>query len=85
MASNGGYKGEYSAPKHSSSTVRGCYWGSDVSSGVSDGLSMRKDLESESQAFDMNNATSVSGNPRQCVKPYESSEAKEKGNTFKIC
>lgn len=84
--SKGSYKGEYSAPKHSCSTVRGCYM-SDESSGIEYGLSKRKDLDSETLAnMKVNNeVNSISGNPRQCIKPYESSEVKEKGHTFKIC
>ena len=83
--SNGGYKGEYSAPAHKSTTVRGSYT-SDDSTGVEDGLSARSDLDSEMlHDFKVNNETSNSGNPRQCIKPRASKSVKEKGNSFDIC
>ena len=65
------YSGEYKAPAHKSSTVRGSYM-SDESSGVEYGLNARKDFDSEvSSDFKVNNETSVSGNPRQAIKPKD--------------
>ena len=81
----GGYKGEYNAPAHKASTVRGSYM-SDDSVGVQDGLSARSDMDSESlHDFSVNNATSNSGNPRSCIEPRGSKSVKEKGHTFNMC
>jgi hypothetical protein len=81
----GGYKGEYSAPAHKASTVRGSYM-SDDSSGVADGLSARSDMDSESlHDFSMNNEVSNSGNPRSCIEPRGSKSVKEKGHSFDMC
>jgi hypothetical protein len=78
------YSGEYSAPAHKSSTVRGSYM-SDESAGVEYGLSARKDFDSEmSSDFKVNNETSVSGNPRQCIKKKEGYSVSEKGNSFDL-
>jgi hypothetical protein len=83
--STGGYKGEYNAPAHKASTVQGSYM-SDDSTGVSDGLSARMDMDSENlHDFKVNNETSVSGNPRQSIKPRGSKSVKEKGHSFDMC
>lgn len=86
MSKAGGFKGEYSAPSHSSSTVRGSYM-SDDSAGVADGLSARSDMDSESlHDFEINNQVSNSGNPRSCiVGPRGTKSVSEKGHTFKMC
>lgn len=81
----GGYKGEYSAPGHKASTIRGSFM-SDDSSGVEDGLSARSDMDSESlHDFSVNNAVSNSGNPRSCIKPRGSKSVSEKGHSFDMC
>lgn len=84
--SKGGYKGEYSAPAHKASTVRGSYM-SDESAGVEYGLSGRSDFDSEMISdYKVNNEVDpVSGNPRQCVKPKVCKSVKEKGHSFDIC
>lgn len=83
--SNGGFSGEYSAPAHSSSTVRGSYM-SDDSKGIEDGLSARMDMDSENlHDFSVNNQVSVSGNPRACIDKRASKSASEKGHSFDIC
>lgn len=85
-SSFGGYKGEYSAPGHKASTVRGSYM-SDDSAGVGDGLSARSDMDSN-HLFNVmyNNAPNpVNGNVRQVPKPYESKSVTEKGHTMRIC
>jgi hypothetical protein len=85
-SASGGFTGEYMAPKHKSSTVRGTYF-SDDSVGVGDGLSARKDMDSNY----LNNvkynvaANPASGNPRQVPKPYRSTSISEKGHNFNIC
>lgn len=81
----GGYKGEYVAPAHKSSTVRGSYMRDD-SVGVKDGLSARSDMDSEHLYNVMyNNAVDpVNGNVRQVPKPYEPMSVKEKGHTMQI-
>ena len=85
-STHGGYKGEYSAPKHKSSTVRGSFT-SDDSAGVEDGLSARSDMDSNFlYNVKYNNAVNpVNGNPRQVPKPYVSKSVSEKGHDFKIC
>ena len=82
----GGFKGEYNAPAHKSSTVRGSFT-SDDSAGVGDGLSARSDMDSENlHDFTINNQVSNSGNPRSCIKgPRGTKSVKEKGNTFTMC
>ena len=84
--SKGSYNGEYSAPKHKASTVRGSYM-SDDSAGVEDGLSARSDMDSEMlQNVKYNNAVDpVSGNPRQVPKPYAGKSVSEKGHKMEIC
>lgn len=78
------YSGEYSAPAHKSSTVRGSYM-SDESAGVEYGLNARKDFDSEvSSDFKVNNETSVSGNPRQCIDKKQSYKVSEKGHSFDL-
>ena len=85
-SARGGSTGEYMAPGHKTSTVRGSYF-SDDSAGVGDGLSARKDMDSNY----LNNvkyntaADPVSGNPRQVPKPYRSTSISEKGHSFNIC
>ena len=83
---SGGYKGEYSAPGHKSSTIRGSYMRDD-STGVGDGLSARSDMDSEDiYDFKVNNQTSNSGNPRSAIiGPRGSKSVSEKGHDFKIC
>lgn len=78
------YKGEYNAPAHKSTTIRGSYM-SDESSGIESGLSARKDFDSEmSSDFAINNAKSKSGNPRQCIKPKQSYSVSSKGHSFDV-
>ena len=86
MGKGGGFKGEYNAPAHKSSTVRGSYSRTD-SAGVGDGLSARSDMDSENLFdFTINNQVSNSGNPRSAVKgPRGTKSVKEKGNTFTMC
>jgi len=85
-SSFGGYKGEYSAPAHKASTIRGSFI-SDESSGVRFGLSERRDMDSENLGnLSYNNTPNpVNGNVRQVPKPYVSMSYTEKGHTFKIC
>ena len=82
----GGYTGEYMAPDHKSSTVRGSYM-SDDSVGVEDGLSMRHDMDSNYLHNVMYNNTPnpASGNPRQVPEPYVSKSISEKGHKMEIC
>ena len=85
-STHGGYQGEYVAPKHKSSTVRGSYM-SDDSVGVQDGLSARSDMDANS-LFNVkyNNAVNpVNGNVRQVPRPYVSMSVTEKGHKMKIC
>jgi len=83
---HGGYKGEYYAPEHKSSTVRGSYT-SDDSAGVEDGLSARADLDSEmlDNVKYNNTVNPVNGNVRQVAKPYASKSVTEKGHKMEIC
>lgn len=85
--SHGGYKGEYVAPEHKASTVRGSFTGDGDSAGVEAGLSARSDLESQNlDNVKYNNAVDpISGNPRQVPKPYVSKSVSEKGHDFDIC
>ena len=85
--STGAYAGEYMAPKHKASTVRGSYMSEGDSVGVKDGLSARSDLESNYLAnVHYNNTVDlVSGNPRQVAKPYTSTSVSGKGHDFEIC
>ena len=82
----GGFKGEYSAPAHTASTIRGSFM-SDDSIGVKDGLSARSDMDSESLFdFKINNEMSKSGNPRQAiVGPRGTKSVSEKGHKFTMC
>ena len=82
----GGFKGEYYAPTHKASTVRGSFM-SDDSAGVRDGLSARMDMDSEMLFdFEINNQVSNSGNPRQAiVGPRGTKSVSEKGHTFTMC
>ena len=85
-SSFGGYKGEYVAPGHKASTVRGSYMSDDMA-GVEYGLSMGKDMDSN-HLFNVmyNNAPNpINGNVRQVPEPYESKSMKEKGHTFRMC
>ncbi len=86
-SSVGAFKGEYVAPGHSSSTIRGSYDGGGDSAGVKDGLSARSDMDSESlHDFAVNNEVSNSGNPRQAiVGPRGTKSVKEKGHSFTMC
>ena len=78
--------GEYSAPKAKSSTVRGSYSGGGVSSGVGDGLSSVSDLDSKNiHDLKAGQTKSVSGNPRQNIKPRASKSVSSKGNSFDMC
>lgn len=82
---SGGFKGEYNAPAHKSTTIRGSYM-SDDGSGVKDGLSERKDFDSESSSdFHITQGMdSVSGNPRQCVGKKTGYDVSEKGHSFDL-
>jgi hypothetical protein len=84
--SKGGYKGEYNAPAATSSMIRKSYTSTD-STGVEDGLSARSGFDSESNACCAvnNEVDSLTGNPRQCIKPRPSMSVSEKGNSFSIC
>jgi hypothetical protein len=78
------FSGEYKAPAHKSTTVRGSFM-SDESSGVESGLSARKDFDSEmSSDFAVNNAKSKSGNPRQAIKPKQDYSVSSKGHSFDV-
>ena len=78
--------GEYSAPKASTSTVQGSYKGGGDSAGVTDGLSARSDMDSESlHDFTIGQSKSNSGNPRQNIKPRGSKSVSSKGNSFDMC
>ena len=78
--------GEYSSPKATSSTVQPSYGGGNVSSGVGDGLSSVKDLDSENiHDLKVGQSKSVSGNPRQNIKPRASKSVSSKGNDFDMC
>ncbi len=83
----GSFHGEYKAPKHKSSTVRGSYMGDGDSAGVQDGLSERSDMDSNVLFNVKYNAAAnpISGNPRQVPKPYASKSVTEKGHKMKIC
>lgn len=82
---SGNYKGEYHAPGHKATTIRGSFT-SDDSVGVKDGLSARRDLDSKSlHDVSMNNEVSKSGNPRSCIEPRGSKSVSEKGHTFNMC
>ncbi len=85
-ASMGGFKGEYMAPAHKASTVRGSFM-SDDSVGVRDGLGARADFDSEYIFdFEINNQVSNSGNPRSSVVgPRGTKSVQEKGHTFTMC
>lgn len=79
-----GYKGDYNAPAHKSSTVRGSFM-SDDSAGVEDGLSARKDFDSESSSdFGINDSVSASGNPRQCISKKKGYGVSSKGHKFDL-
>ncbi len=87
-STHGGFKGDYKAPGHKSSTVRGSYSGGGDSAGVGDGLSARSDMDSESlHDFSVNNAVNpVNGNVRQNIKgPRGTKSVKSKGNSFTMC
>lgn len=81
----GAFKGEYKAPAHSSTTIRGSYM-SDEDAGVADGLSSRKDFDSEmSSDFQITEGMDpLSGNPRQCVGKKKSYSVSEKGHSFDV-
>lgn len=83
----GSYKGDYKAPKHSSS-LGGSHM-SDDSAGVEDGLSARSGFNSDGDGvanFSVNNEVdSVTGNPRQAIKPRSGKSSTEKGKKFEIC
>lgn len=85
-SSTGAFMGEYMAPKHKTSTIRGSYF-SDDSVGVGDGLSERKDMDSNYLNNVKYNAVAnpVSGNPRQVSKPYRSTSISSKGHKMEIC
>jgi len=80
------FEGEYSAPAHKSTTVRGSYM-SDESSGVEFGLNERKDFDSEvSSDFQVTQGVDpISGNPRQAIGKKKSYSVSEKGHSFDIC
>ena len=83
----GGFKGDYVAPAHKASTIRGSFM-SDDSVGVKDGLSARSDMDSESLFdFNVNNEVNpVNGNPRQNIKgPRGTKSVSEKGHKFTMC
>jgi hypothetical protein len=82
----GGFKGEYMAPAHKASTVRGSFM-SDDSVGVRYGLGTRADFDSEYIFdFEINNQVSNSGNPRSSiVGPRGTKSMQEKGHTFTMC
>lgn len=84
-STHGGFKGEYVAPAHKSSTVRGSFM-SDDSVGVKDGLSARKDFDSEvSSDFKITESTNpVNGNPRQAIGKKTGYDVSEKGHTFDL-
>ena len=81
----GGFKGEYSAPAHKSTTIRGSFM-SDDPSGVEGGLSSRKDFDSEvSSDFQVTQGLDpASGNPRQCIGKKKGYDVSSKGHTFDV-
>jgi hypothetical protein len=85
-SSVGAFKGEYDAPAHKATTIRGSFM-SDESAGVKYGLSARSDLDSENLLdFKVNQQVSNSGNPRQAiVGPRGGKSVSEKGHSFKFC
>jgi hypothetical protein len=85
--STGSYRGEYSAPKHKASTVRGSYMSGGDSVGVEDGLSKHHSFDSNTLYNVKYNNTSnpVNGNVRQVPKPYVSKSVTEKGHKMNIC
>ena len=84
--STGAYTGEYMAPKHKASTVRGAYMSEGDSVGVGDGLSALSGFTEYLDNVHYNNTVDpVSGNPRQVPKPYTSTSVSEKGHDFNIC
>lgn len=85
MSKHGGFTGEYSAPAHKASTIQGSYM-SDDSAGVEDGLSARKDFDSETSS-DFNvtqNVNPANGNPRQCVGKKTGYNVSSKGHSFDL-
>lgn len=77
-------KGEYSAPAHKSTTIRGAFM-SDDSSGVEGGLSKLTAFDSEGNGeLNVNQATSKSGNPRQCIGKRTARSVSEKGHSFDV-
>ncbi len=85
--STGSYKGEYSAPKHKASTVRGSYQSDGDSAGVGDGLSAQSGFDSNTlyNVKYNNSVNPVNGNVRQVPKPYVSKSVTEKGQKMEIC
>lgn len=79
------FEGEYSAPAHKSTTVRGSFM-SDESVGVEYGLNERKDFDSEvSSDFNVTQgANPISGNPRQAIGKKTSYSVSSKGHSFDI-
>ena len=79
------FEGEYKAPEHKSSTVRGSYM-SDESSGVEYGLNDRRDFDSEqSSDFSLTQAPNpISGNPRQAVGKKTGYKVTSKGHSFDL-
>lgn len=85
MKSYPAFEGEYKAPAHKSTTIRGSYM-SDESAGVEYGLSERKDFDSEvSSDFQITQGVNaISGNPRQAVGKKTSYGVSSKGHSFDI-
>ncbi len=85
--STGSYKGEYKAPKHKASTVRGSYMSGGDSAGVEAGLSSQRDWDSNylSNVSYNNTPNPINGNVRQVPKPYTSTSVTEKGHKMEIC
>jgi hypothetical protein len=79
------FSGEYVAPAHKSSTIRGSFM-SDESVGVEYGLSERKDFDSEvSSDFHIHEGVNaISGNPRQSIGKKTSYGVSSKGHSFDV-
>lgn len=80
-----GKANEYKAPAHKSTTVRGSYT-SDESSGVGSGTNAIEGFNSDKVMVDspINNAASVSGNPRGAIGKRSGKKVSSKGNKFDL-
>ena len=80
-----GKANEYNAPKHSNSTIHKSNSDGGMSAGVSDGLSATSGMDTDNNTeLHINNAASVSGNPRACIGKREAMSVKKNGNSFDV-